>query len=738
MSDFQPLLGRTYTISPNPARAPLDPRFLPQYVGILGASGEGTIRYGGKCFTTGPEGYMACNESDPTQRFTLTTDGRIYNRASGKFYTTEMIPDDSGLKSRYRFTETAPKDPASLSLWNQTTATFTPSPTLGVTPQFALSQGWFNDGIRVMDTDCSPTSNCPDGWKEYDYRTCHSGFAHVRSCILPSPRNNETAFKEACASGDPSAMVDKNGKLVLDADKCKILYTGAGYDPKTNFGVWAPWSYDTRDTQSVINFCAQHDTTTDGPFLQSSLYPNCLEWYRTNVPQGLEARTRYCTQYPSNRNCVEFCKDNPACNDSLKRFCVLKNLETEVCQNFCKQKNVQCDTPITEYCATLKPEEALKKDMCGCFRGSQFYNDYFNKVAEKFKLPNVTPQLPDCFYGLCAGNSLKTFQYKQSPITCPNVRNCIQITEFNNQGQISGDVTINAENVMQCGDVIDNKTGCPVTAYKDSPTGTCVECPPSIIRSPSKDGTTCLCKDPLRVYDKVKKTCELCPPDKVINSDKTQCVDKAPITCTGDMYYDRNTMSCRPCGPGTTPSLPDRLVCIPIAGTCTGRQFFDPVTKACKDCPQGTIPTEDRSGCIPASCTGIQYLDPITKTCKDCPTGQDPSPDRSRCIPRGQCAGKQYLDRTTGTCKDCPSGRVPLPDRSDCVACTGGQVPSADGARCVTPGTGTPWYKLWWVWLLIIVAVLVLLFLSSSLVRLLRKTPSTGAPLNAGGFWSEV
>ena len=219
---------------------------------------------------------------------------------------------------------------------------------------------------------------------------------------------------------------------------------------------YAPWSADVATANNVKLFCSQHDTESQGPYLFSD--SRCINWASDDPKRTSATLDQYCQTHPDTMFCADFCATragSTTCNNSQKAFCD-QNLGSPVCKEWCKNKNVNCDSALQRHCqgTTQKPRDPLEAlatdpDLCGCFLKPFFYDNYYADLRKKFTIPDSFSSLKQCSFAPCASSRIQPTLVKTGNGLCPNVQLCITDVEFNNEGHINGDVKIDANNVCK-------------------------------------------------------------------------------------------------------------------------------------------------------------------------------------------------------------------------------------------------------------------------------------------------
>ena len=294
---------------------------------------------------------------------------------------------------------------------------------------------------------------------------------------LNTPSNHKSIFgddvKNACAEGignEGALPRDSNNNILnqnkLSYRKCKLVYPHtAARDVSINIptATWSPWSKETADADLDIyyQFCAEHDTKTNQPRFMTN--NNCMAWSNNNQERLDKLKQLYCQNYPVTdfEECGVYCADPSAiCHQAMIDSCKGINLESISCKKFAASDKVNLDQQISDYCASLG-DDALNNDLCGCFLPQSFYDRYFNDIQKyvdtsKYQytdsqgnLNNGLPKIPECYFAACANPlSIKPFNEKKEKTICPDITQCIQISNINVDGTINADnINITSNNV---------------------------------------------------------------------------------------------------------------------------------------------------------------------------------------------------------------------------------------------------------------------------------------------------
>lgn len=376
-------------------------------------------------------------------------------------------------------------------------------------------------------------------------------------------------------------------------------------------GIWAPWSSITESDDSVIRFCAQHDTVTNSPLYVS--FAPCANWGARN-PQLLEkVKQLYCALFPGGSGCGSLCTDPKSiCYSSMSKYCESDNLYSASCSSFCGNSEVNCDAQITAHCATMDYKTALdpsNANMCSCFLSPDFYQNFFEQLKKDVTGTESLPSIPDCYFPQCSaaanGNGMATYRYKQfakaGATNCPNIQQCIQIANIDNRGEISGNIVVNQS-----------------------------------------------------------ENCNFSP-----NCTGNQVTVKSSIG--GDKYR----ITCKDCPEGTKPNL-DNTDCVAVIPTCDKTTQIL-VNNKCQNCASGTKPNKDGTSCSPISCNLGQIL--VNGECKDCPPCKVSNADGTSCSPcpsgcsNGKCVncGNDQITNSDGNCVSCGKCKIPSSDKKQCI-----------------------------------------------------------------------
>jgi len=251
----------------------------------------------------------------------------------------------------------------------------------------------------------------------------------------------------------------------------------------------------------------------------------------------------------SNLVCKEWCAENPAYCDILKRdYCKGEMLNDPVCQEYCKKSTSDCDVVLQEYCASKNIKDVKDSDLCGCFLPSNFYNQYFDALEKRMVNTQLANVNPACGYMPCKSSTLKPRSEKNRK--CPDILQCIQNVIIDIQ---SNEVVIDDIDITQ--DATCKKS------FKDD-----IQCSDNqIIKAGS---------------------CHTCDFGTKPSDDKKSCVD---IICGDNQII--NNISCETCSQYKVPNE-TKNACV----SCDINSIIQ--NNKCVKCPDGKVSTEDKTRCV--------------------------------------------------------------------------------------------------------------------------------------------
>jgi hypothetical protein len=180
----------------------------------------------------------------------------------------------------------------------------------------------------------------------------------------------------------------------------------------------------------------------------------------------------------------------------------------------------------------------------------------------------------------------------------------------------------------------------------------------------------------------------------------------APLPPAGDLVIDTVVHSCVSSDAGTTCTLREQVMNIPVAGSCeraegsgtcsyrTTITFVTDLTAAdtalfsSDDCAL-VLPAEERSPCIECEVGKYASYSGTVYRCFACAAGRRASDASGEFVLSGasqcvQCAAGQYDDDSNGgtECKDCAGGTASAAGQVACTTCNAGQFSGIAAATC--------------------------------------------------------
>jgi hypothetical protein len=105
------------------------------------------------------------------------------------------------------------------------------------------------------------------------------------------------------------------------------------------------------------------------------------------------------------------------------------------------------------------------KQLCACHFDQEVYDNYYNQLIQLYpQLANLATK--QCLFPECTGVNLYKSYTMLNANVCPNI-SCINVSTLNNNGTISGGVTIDQSNY--CKSVFEGSTGPQCTTNLDCP-----------------------------------------------------------------------------------------------------------------------------------------------------------------------------------------------------------------------------------------------------------------------------
>jgi hypothetical protein len=354
--------------------------------------------------------------------------------------------------------------------------------------------------ISTSNTYCPRPTNpldCNSTDLNYNNYNTIDACYYYKSCTT---KNWNANTKDYCAEGigNPNALpTDSNGNIIstdkLSFNKCLLWYdnqqpsyddfngwfnawdniskSGITFrypDSSYNAAAWSPWSKESDDSPTYVNFCGEPDTVNNMPRFQV-INSNCARWIQNNIDgRADKVKDKYCKDYPDTAFCADFCvptstgelctqgPGTPDCYSEMSSYCI-QNFDSSLCLTWLRNDNVCMDGEIISYCANLTMEKALSDPVCGCFLpDANYYNNFYQSLKKFVTLPNVPqgpdskPAIPWCTFPPCNLSGIKPISLKQSPnLQCPNIYECLQINDYTLNGNINSitDISIPLNNI---------------------------------------------------------------------------------------------------------------------------------------------------------------------------------------------------------------------------------------------------------------------------------------------------
>lgn len=287
----------------------------------------------------------------------------------------------------------------------------------------------------------------------------------------------------SCCTGRMSGSACESNEWIPGSDKCKDL-------PAVKAQCNTVFQITLKRKQDTYGFYPNVSISGSAYGSQAPIVNNgaeCLEICKNNVDcaavsmfpaTGSDAGKFRCAQYPMNRDfidapgvssafvpglsnvCQKICDlNNPStlsswCKDSIRSACA-GNMDNEYCQKFCRITDIDCDAEIKKYCDGLGIDKAKDNPTCACFLPASFYTTFYENLQKLATIPVVaTTYQPSCSFPPCAVSTIQPFAQKKLT-KCPDLFQCIQVANVNNQGQITGAIDIKpttaCENVKKTG-----------------------------------------------------------------------------------------------------------------------------------------------------------------------------------------------------------------------------------------------------------------------------------------------
>lgn len=163
-----------------------------------------------------------------------------------------------------------------------------------------------------------------------------------------------------------------------------------------------------------------------------------LEYQACNL-LGLDAKLEPCTL-----------SDGP-----IYDYCLTNLLKDARCQDYYGRSNVASDRFYQAFCDRFTPEEKLNpavdpvlggegdpSEVCGCFMGTKFYDNYARGLAENLRGPEASLfRYYELFYPQCSVAPLRyqTERFKEGKIPAIELKTCIQEITVDIYGNVDAD-----------------------------------------------------------------------------------------------------------------------------------------------------------------------------------------------------------------------------------------------------------------------------------------------------------
>lgn len=230
------------------------------------------------------------------------------------------------------------------------------------------------------------------------------------------------------------------------------------------------WDDLASNMTNAIDFCSQHDTINNKPFLDSNIFENtCVLWANNNPKERLESLNKYCNtdKFKSvSNNCLE-----TTCDEECKRkqieYCSNpqnNSLTTDECIYACdiySTENNNCNRAIKEYCS-VKDRTSIysligndnAKKLCSTYLPEDFYKTYYDSLKNNTNLTSIitTESEPICYFPFI---SKTKFQNKdpvvqQKLAKCTDKKySCFSSVSVDNTGKITSPIVIQDDSICK-------------------------------------------------------------------------------------------------------------------------------------------------------------------------------------------------------------------------------------------------------------------------------------------------
>lgn len=493
---------------------------------------------------------------------------------------------------------------------------------------------YYKSDLKARNTYCIPGTYQVDyyhggsHWDKvwcqyYDYNignqnACAEGIGNLQSLPTDSQGNidkSKLSFSKCLLLYDNVTGTHGGDNINSPASLgAQYLASDKGINVSQTPAAWSPWSHETMnsDNQVYYDFCSQLDTRTNGPYYASN--DNCQKWknFNSSTDKDRKVQDMFCTANPSNSSCANFCIPSnspgsdtgyttPLCYDSMLNFCQGDNMNNQTCISWLSQNSVFQDDYIYKYCNDMINKgydisDQKLSQICGCFMTDDYYNNYFSSLNKYMNIPNYLPYRPECYFAPCSAGSIKTKTQKQTPVSCPNITDCIQVDSVNINGIIDGgNINIFEDN------------SCNITRKCNPESAACDE------TAPCCDGLKCVkgsCQKPVIPCSKQNESCDIsnycCSGLNCVKgycqipcSQQNESCDPNNLCCSGLICVNGS------CQIPSSPCKNKDESCDPNNLCCSGLDCSDGTCRTSKSCGKEKDDCKLDSDC----CEGLMCID---------------------------------------------------------------------------------------------------------------------------------
>jgi hypothetical protein len=277
--------------------------------------------------------------------------------------------------------------------------------------------------------------------------------------IIPTDYTNVDFMYSNAYRISTTPPVDKDKWLITSSFPKYSMFIPS-FDGKSRSDPWSRIELGYNDL-AMAEWCSQYDPITNRPFFVSDQrfnYSICKDLYgQNNVTIPLSGMTypqymnlKYVQKYPLAKETINYCgtlnlSDRIGCISAIRNECTGANLETELCQRFCREDG--CHDNLITYCKdvvkvdnffdTSKQDETskLRRNLCGCHMGKDFYTKMFDSINATRTATNKIPNLESCYFRDCTLSDFKS----PNITTCPIDVVCVSYINIQTDGQIPQD-----------------------------------------------------------------------------------------------------------------------------------------------------------------------------------------------------------------------------------------------------------------------------------------------------------